>query len=95
MRNVATALRALKQEDGRDLHVVGSAQLVRSLLTDDLVDELRLAIDPLLLGGGKRIFPDDGGLRRFRLAECEFTNDGTMLTTYSRQREEEASRKAD
>ena len=92
--DVATALRALKREDGRDLHVVGSPQLVRSLLTDDLVDELRLAIDPLVLGGGKRIFPEDGELRRFRLAEYEFTNDGAMLTTYSRQREEDAARKA-
>jgi len=85
--DVATALRALKQEDGRDLHVVGSPQLVRSLLTDDLVDELRLTIDPLVLGGGKRIFPEDGELRRFRLSEHEVTTDGALLTTYSRQRE--------
>ena len=85
--DVATALRALKQEDGRDLHVVGSPQLVRSLLTDDLVDELRLTIDPLVLGGGKRIFPEDGELRRFRLSEHELTTDGALLTTYSRQRE--------
>jgi dihydrofolate reductase len=92
--DVANALRALKREDGRDLHVIGSAELVRSLLTHDLVDELRLMIDPLVLGGGKRIFPEDGVLRRFRLAEHEFTNDGAMLTTYSRQREEEAAREA-
>lgn len=92
--DVASALRALKEEDGRDLHVIGSAQLVRSLLTDDLVDGLRLAIDPLVLGGGKRIFPEDGELRRFALVEREFTNDGTLLTTYSRQREEESARKA-
>ena len=52
--DVATALQALKQEDGGDLHVIGSAQLVRNLLSDDLVDELRLMIDPLVLGGGKR-----------------------------------------
>jgi dihydrofolate reductase len=88
--DAATALRALKQEDGRDLHVVGSLQLVRGLLTGDLVDELRLMIDPLVLGGGKRIFPEDGELRRFRLAEHEFTSDGAILTTYSRQREEAA-----
>ena len=92
--DVPTALRALKQDDGRDLHVIGSPQLVRSLLTDDLVDELRLMTVPLLLGGGKRIFPEDGELRRFRLVEHEFTNDGAMLATYSRKREEEAARKA-
>jgi dihydrofolate reductase len=92
--DAATALRALKEEDGRDLHVIGSAQLVRSLLADDLVDGLRLAIDPLVLDGGKRIFPEDGELRRFRLAESESTSGGTLLTTYSRRREGEAARKA-
>ena len=92
--DAATALRALKQEDGRDLHVIGSAELVRGLLADDLVDELRLMIDPLVLGGGKRIFPEDGELRRFRLAEHEFTKDGAVLATYSRQREEGAALKA-
>jgi dihydrofolate reductase len=85
--DVAAALRALKEEDGGDLHVIGSAQLVRSLLTDDLVDELRLMIDPLVLGGGKRIFPEDGRLRRFRLTKHEFTSDGAVLTTYSREKE--------
>ena len=89
--DVATALRALKQEDGWDLYVIGSTRLVRSLLTDDLVDELRLMIAPLVLGGGKRIFPEDGERRRFRLAEHEFTSDGAMLATYSRQREQEAA----
>ena len=92
--DVVTALRALKQEDGGDLHVIGSPELVRGLLTDDLVDELRLMIDPLVLGGGKRIFPEDGELRRFRLAEHELTDYGAMLATYSRQREEQAARKA-
>jgi dihydrofolate reductase len=92
--DVATALRALKQEDGGDLHVVGSADLVRGLLTDDLVDELRLMIDPLVLGGGKRIFPEDGVLRRFRLADHQFTSDGAILATYSRERKEEGARKA-
>lgn len=91
--DVATALRALKQEDDRDLYVIGSTQLVRSLLDDDLVDELRLMIDPVVLGGGKRIFPEDGKLRRFRLAEHESTSGGAVLATYSRERGEEAARK--
>jgi dihydrofolate reductase len=92
--DVAAALRTLKQEGGRDLHVIGSTQLVRGLLTDDLVDELRLMIDPLVLGGGKRIFPEDGQLRRFRLAEHELTSDGVMLTRYARQREEGTGQQA-
>ena len=52
------------------------------------VDELRLMVSPLVLGGGKRIFPEDGELRRFRLAEHELTGNGALLATYSRQREE-------
>ena len=66
---------------------------MRSLLADDLVDELRLMIDPVVLGGGKRIFPEDGKLRRFRLAEHESTSGGAVLATYSRERGEEAARK--
>ncbi len=51
---------ALKQADGGDLHVIGSTELVRTLIEHGLVDELRLMIDPVVLGGGKRIFRDDG-----------------------------------
>jgi dihydrofolate reductase len=50
-------------EDGGDLQVIGSAQLVKALIQLQLVDELRLMIDPVLLGGGKRVFDDDGELR--------------------------------
>src|SRR5918994_1250777 len=65
--NVAEAVATLKQQDGADVHVIGSAELVRSLIERDLVDELRLMIDPLLLGGGKGIFRDDGARRPLRL----------------------------
>jgi dihydrofolate reductase len=74
---------ALKQEDGGDLHVIGSSELVRSLLAHDLVDEFRVMIDPLLLGGGKRIFPDDGALRRLRLLDSKVTTTGAILATYA------------
>jgi dihydrofolate reductase len=78
------AVTALKQEDGGDLHVIGSARLVRSLLEHDLVDELRLTIDPVVLGGGKGIFPADGTLRRLQLVESEASSTGVILTTYAR-----------
>ena len=78
------AVTALKQEDGGDLHVIGSAQLVRSLLEHDLVDELRLSIDPLIVGGGKGIFPADGTLRPLRLVGSEVTSTGVILATYAR-----------
>jgi dihydrofolate reductase len=81
---LAEAVTALKQEDGGDLHVIGSAQLVRSLIEQDLVDELWLTISPVVLGGGKGIFPADGALRRLQLVESETTSTGQILTTYAR-----------
>jgi dihydrofolate reductase len=81
---LAEAVTALKQEDGGDLHVIGSAQLVRSLIEHDLVDELRLAINPVVLGGGKGIFPADGALRRLRLVDCETSSTGLVFATYAR-----------
>lgn len=80
--DVAAAITALKQEDGGDLHVIGSTELVRSLIGHDLVDEFRLMIDPVMLGGGKRIFQDDGLLRSLRLVNGEVAGTGAFLATY-------------
>jgi dihydrofolate reductase len=80
---VAAAVAALKQEDGGDLHVIGSTELVRTLIEHDLVDEFRLMIDPVLLGGGKRIFRDDGLLRPLRLIDGQVTSTGALLATYA------------
>ena len=82
--DVPAAVRALKEQDGGEIHVIGSTRLVQTLLAEDLVDELRLMIDPLTVGGGKRIFPEDGALRRFRLATHEVTEGGSMLVAYAR-----------
>jgi len=79
---LADAVAALKQEDGGDLLVIGSTVLVQALIEHDLVDEYRLMIDPITLGGGKSIFPDDGALRQLRLADHEVTSTGAILTTY-------------
>ncbi len=81
--DVAEAVAALKQEDGADLHVIGSTELVQFLIEHDLVDELRLMIDPVVLGGGKRIFRDDGSLRPLRLVVSEVTTTGAILATYA------------
>lgn len=80
---VPEAVAALKQEEGDDLHVIGSTRLVQTLLEHDLVDELRLMIDPLLLGGGKRIFPADGALRPLRLVDSQATSTGAIIATYA------------
>ena len=82
--DLAQAVSALKEEDGGDIHVIGSAGLVRALLEHDLVDGLNLMIDPLAVGGGKSIFPDDGALRPMRLVRSEVTTTGAILATYAR-----------
>jgi dihydrofolate reductase len=81
--DLAEAVTALKAEDGGDLHVIGSAELVQSLLEDGLVDELRLMIDPVIVGGGKRIWRDDGALRPLRLVDSETTPSGAIFATYT------------
>jgi dihydrofolate reductase len=80
--DVAEAVAALKQEDGADLHVIGSTKLVQSLIEHDLVDEFRLMIDPVVVGGGKRIFRDDGVLRPLRLVDGQVMSTGAILATY-------------
>jgi dihydrofolate reductase len=81
--DVAEAVSALKQEDGDDLHVIGSTQLVRTLIEHELIDEFRLMIDPVVLGGGKRLFPDDGALRSLRLLDSRVITTGAILATYA------------
>ena len=74
---------ALKGEDGGDLHVIGSTDFVQSLFKENLVDELRVIIDPVTVGGGKRIFPEDGALRAMRLVQSEVTSAGGFIATYA------------
>ena len=78
------AVAALKQDDAGDLHVIGSTELVRGLLERDLVDELRLVIYPISLGGGKRIFPDDGARRDWSFVDSEASG-GVIVATYARR----------
>jgi dihydrofolate reductase len=77
------AVAALKEENGGDLLVIGSTELVQSLIQHGLVDEFRLVIDPVLVGGGKRIFPDDGALRPLRLVDHDVTSTGAIIATYA------------
>jgi dihydrofolate reductase len=71
-------LRALDEH----LLVLGSPTLVRSLLQEDLVDELRLIVMPVILGGGKTIFPDDGGLHTFQLVSAATSPNGVQVCIY-------------
>jgi dihydrofolate reductase len=80
--DIGAAVSALKAEQGRNLHVIGSAGLVQTLLCRGLVDELQLMIDPLVVGGGKRLFGDDGARRTLRLADSKLTTTGAIIATY-------------
>ena len=61
---------------------MGSAVLIHSLLPHDLIDEYRLAIYPFLLGGGVRLFADDGALHRLKLVDSRPSTTGVILATY-------------
>ena len=73
---------ALREQEGRDMAMWGSASLVQALLAEGLVDELNLMIEPILLGGGKRIFPDDGMLRPLELVNSVTASTGVQVCTY-------------
>jgi len=72
----------LHKAAGGELVVLGSPRLVQTLLRENLVDELRLMIEPVLLGGGKRIFPDDGGMRTLELVSTVTAATGVNVCTY-------------
>lgn len=76
------AIRALRARDGGDLCVMGSATLSRSLIEADLVDELNLMIEPVSLGGGKRLFPDDGSARVYELVSTTLAPTGVQICKY-------------
>jgi dihydrofolate reductase len=89
--DVARAVTALKRQAGGDLLVIGSTRLVQTLMEHGLVDEYRLIIDPVIVGGGKRLFRDDGALRRLRLVDSQVTATGAIIATYVPAADEEES----
>ena len=76
------AIGELREQPGGGLLVWGSASLARQLVADDLVDEYRLFVEPILLGGGKRIFPDDGQARPLELVSTTTSSTGVLICTY-------------
>ena len=77
-------IRRIKNSNGPDLQVWGSSELVHLLLQNDLVDELRLKIHPLILGKGKRLFNDDSMAAAFSLTESIITGTGVIMAAYKR-----------
>ena len=82
LRDVAKDVAALKNSDGGNILVYGSATLVKALLHHDLIDELRLMVFPLSIGGGLRLFDDNRELKKFRLKYSRATDDGVLMLEY-------------
>jgi dihydrofolate reductase len=80
--DVADELRRLKHEPGKDISITGSATLVRSLLRDGILDELRLLVHPIVVGSGKRLFQDVGDRVPLRLAAAKTLTTGVLYLTY-------------
>ncbi|WP_091492584.1 dihydrofolate reductase family protein [Flavobacterium phragmitis] len=83
IKNLAD-IKKLKNSDGLDIQVWGSSELVHLLLKNDLVDELRLKIHPLILGKGKKLFANDALPSAFSLTESVVTTTEVILATYKR-----------
>jgi dihydrofolate reductase len=80
--DAAQAVAELKEQGDDDLAVLGSGELIRSLLQHDLIDEYLLTIHPLVLGAGRRLFPDDGTAAKLRLVDSTPTTTGVLIATY-------------
>jgi dihydrofolate reductase len=80
--DVAAQVAELKRQPGRDLQIHGSARLGQSLLAAGLIDELRLVVAPVILGRGRRLFPDGGAPAGLRLVSNETTPGGLALQTF-------------
>jgi dihydrofolate reductase len=86
--DVAEEVAKLKQKQDGDIVVHGSARLVQTLVEHDLVDELRLMVFPVVLGGGKRLFSETSDKKPLRLVDSKIVGDGVAILTYRPATEE-------
>jgi dihydrofolate reductase len=80
--DVAEAIARLKQDDGKDIMVNGSAALVRMLMHNHLLDELRLFVHPVVVGSGRRLFDDDTDPLELALVDSHVYDNGVISLTY-------------
>ena len=80
--DAAQAVAELKQELDKDLVVLGSGELVQSLMRRNVVDDYVLLIHPLVLGSGRRLFTDGGAFAALRLVNSKTTTNGVVIATY-------------
>jgi dihydrofolate reductase len=82
--DIAKKIAQIKKQDGPDLHVWGSGNLVQTLLKHDLVDALWLKIFPVTLGGGKKLFAEGTIPAAFKMTESAITPKGVIIVNYER-----------
>jgi dihydrofolate reductase len=80
--DIAGAVGKLKEQPGKDIAVLGSGELVQSLMRHYLVDKYVLMIHPLVLGSGRRLFPDGSPFAALRLVDSATTTTGVVIATY-------------
>jgi dihydrofolate reductase len=80
--DVPAEVATLKKQPGKEIQVIGSGELVQTLIQHDLVDSYRLMLHPLVLGTGKRLFRDGTSLTRLRLVDSRPTTTGVLILTY-------------
>jgi dihydrofolate reductase len=80
--DVVAAVQELKERDGRELQVHGSGELVRTLLANNLVDRIHLLVFPVIVGAGRRLFPESGDAAGLELEESRTTPSGVTISAY-------------
>ena len=75
-------LRHLKQDDGSDLHVWGSGDLIQTLLRGDVIDEMRVLTYPIVVGPGKRLFDGESAARTFTVTKTSIAQNGVIMAAY-------------
>jgi dihydrofolate reductase len=83
--DVGDAVARLRQQPGRDLHVMGSGELIQTLMGHDLIDEYLLLLHPLVLGAGRRLFGAGGPPASLRLVDSTASTTGVLIATYQPQ----------
>ena len=86
--DVAKEVAKLKRQSGNDLRVIGSGELVQTLMKHDLIDEYVLMVHPLVLGSGKRLFREGGSSANLKLIDIKTTGKGVAIVTYQPIKEE-------
>jgi dihydrofolate reductase len=84
--NISEEVEKLKEEPGQDILLAGSGQLVEALMRDDLIDEFRLMVHPIILGSGKRLFRDGIDKRVLKLVDTKPFSSGVVVLTYEQAR---------